>query len=65
VLEPADREAAEPGKPADARPHLIEVLAAGTAHEVRNPLDALQINLGILEQSSRRSSPTAAATSSR
>jgi hypothetical protein len=31
VHEPANREAAEPGKPADAQPHLIEVLAAGIA----------------------------------
>jgi signal transduction histidine kinase len=29
---------------------LIETIAAGIAHEVRNPLNALQINLGILEQ---------------
>jgi signal transduction histidine kinase len=29
---------------------LIEAIAAGIAHEVRNPLNALQINLGILEQ---------------
>jgi signal transduction histidine kinase len=29
---------------------LVEVIAAGIAHEVRNPLNALQINLGILEQ---------------
>jgi len=28
----------------------IETIAAGIAHEVRNPLNALQINLGILEQ---------------
>jgi signal transduction histidine kinase len=29
---------------------LIEAVAAGIAHEVRNPLNALQINLQILEQ---------------
>ena len=29
---------------------LVEAIAAGIAHEVRNPLNALQINLGILEQ---------------
>jgi signal transduction histidine kinase len=34
---------------ADDRP-LMEALAAGIAHEVRNPLNALQINLRILEQ---------------
>lgn len=28
----------------------VEVIAAGIAHEVRNPLNALQINLSILEQ---------------
>jgi signal transduction histidine kinase len=28
---------------------LVEAIAAGIAHEVRNPLNALQINLGILE----------------
>jgi len=29
---------------------LVEAIAAGIAHEVRNPLNALQINLGILRQ---------------
>jgi signal transduction histidine kinase len=29
---------------------LVETIAAGIAHEVRNPLNALQINLSILEQ---------------
>jgi signal transduction histidine kinase len=29
---------------------LVEAIAAGIAHEVRNPLNALQINLSILEQ---------------
>ncbi|HEX9186302.1 MAG TPA: ATP-binding protein [Vicinamibacteria bacterium] len=35
---------------ANAPPPLVEAIAAGIAHEVRNPLNALQINLGILEQ---------------
>ncbi len=38
-----------PHPPQDDR-LLIEVLAAGIAHEVRNPLNALQINAQILEQ---------------
>lgn len=31
-------------------PELIATLAAGVAHEVRNPLNSLQINVSILEQ---------------
>jgi signal transduction histidine kinase len=43
---PAEREEAE----ADGHPPLVEAIAAGIAHEVRNPLNALQINLEILEE---------------
>ena len=48
--EPAHREAAEPAKAVDGQPPLVETIAAGIAHEVRNPLNALQINLEILDQ---------------
>jgi len=41
---------APPGGRADDSRELVEVLAAGVAHEVRNPLNALQINVSILEQ---------------
>jgi signal transduction histidine kinase len=37
-------------EPDAAPPGLIETLAAGVAHEVRNPLNSLQINVGIMEQ---------------
>jgi signal transduction histidine kinase len=36
--------------PAQPQQPLMEAVAAGIAHEVRNPLNALQINLRILEQ---------------
>jgi signal transduction histidine kinase len=38
------------GPELEPHPPLAESIAAGIAHEVRNPLNALQINLGILEQ---------------
>jgi len=38
------------GPVTEPHPPLAESIAAGIAHEVRNPLNALQINLGILEQ---------------
>lgn len=42
--------AAGAGPGAEPYPPLAEAVAAGIAHEVRNPLNALQLNLGILEQ---------------
>lgn len=45
-------EAVRPSGADDSRRPLVDVemIAAGIAHEVRNPLNALQINLSILEQ---------------
>ncbi|HEU5061183.1 MAG TPA: ATP-binding protein [Kofleriaceae bacterium] len=40
---------------------LIEAVAAGIAHEVRNPLNALQINLQILDQELRALLPPGSA----
>jgi signal transduction histidine kinase len=48
--ERARPEKGEEGGAVDGQPPLVEAIAAGIAHEVRNPLNALQINLGILEQ---------------
>jgi len=50
VSEQAQREAAAAARATEADSPLVESIAAGIAHEVRNPLNALQINLGILEQ---------------
>jgi signal transduction histidine kinase len=38
-------------------PELIETLAAGVAHEVRNPLNSVRINLSILEEELRELVP--------
>lgn len=50
VREDADTDGGSHGRPPAVAPPLVEAIAAGIAHEVRNPLNALQINLGILEQ---------------
>jgi signal transduction histidine kinase len=44
------RDAAPPSEASGGSLPLVETIAAGIAHEVRNPLNALQINLSILEQ---------------
>lgn len=46
----AVRETGSRGLWSEPQSPLAESIAAGIAHEVRNPLNALQINLGILEQ---------------
>jgi signal transduction histidine kinase len=50
VGEEADAGRTAPDEAAGGEATLVEAIAAGIAHEVRNPLNALQINLGILEQ---------------
>jgi signal transduction histidine kinase len=47
---PAEPLEVEAAGGADEKPPLVEAIAAGIAHEVRNPLNALQINLEILEE---------------
>jgi signal transduction histidine kinase len=47
---PAEPLEVEAAGGADGQPPLVEAIAAGIAHEVRNPLNALQINLEILEE---------------
>jgi len=48
--ERTEPERADAAGAADGEPPLVEAIAAGIAHEVRNPLNALQINLEILEE---------------
>jgi len=48
--ERTEREGVEAAGAAPERLPLVEAIAAGIAHEVRNPLNALQINLAILEE---------------
>src|SRR3990172_7375977 len=50
VGEGTGRDGKDPDDAAGPHPQSVEAIAAGIAHEVRNPLNALQINLGILEQ---------------